>query len=280
MVIDGKKIAQRILQKLKLLDAPKRFLVAFLLGEDPASVSFLKQKAAVAKELGIEFRLARLSQHTTSEKLHASIEAIASQPKCGGVLVQLPLPVNIGKENISTIMNAVSPGKDVDVLSEHAYKLFETRSNIIRPPAASVVIKILEEQYSMLAELLEKRVAVVGVGLLVGAPIITLLEGKTRTFGKFRRGSDLSLLNGFDLVILGTGAPGLVKPEMLREGAGVIDFGYGRQNGKLCGDLDVNNINELGKLSFYTPTPGGTGPVLVAQLFENFYKLNGIKVPG
>ena len=259
---------------MKSQEKPLKFLAALLIGENPASISFLKQKAAVAQELGIDFRLTRLSQRATINELRASVGAIASHEQCGGVIVQLPLPEKIDRENVSSIMNALPIDKDVDVLGLQALTAFRERKSIVMPPAAGVVIKILAEQYSMLAELLEKHVAVVGVGPLVGGPIIALLEGKTRPVGKFRRGSDLNMLKAFDLVILGTGAPGLIKPEILRNGAGVIDFGYGRENGKLSGDLDVSNINELGKLAFYTPTPGGTGPILVAQLFENFYTLN------
>lgn len=277
--IDGKKISERIVKTLMQQERPHKFLAAFLVGEEPASISFLKQKATVAAKLGIDFRLMRLSEKSTLDEFRASISAVASQEQCGGIIVQLPLPEKLEKEDVATIMNVLPIEKDVDVLGERSLRLFQQRNYIVMPPAAGVVIKVLAGEYSMFAELLEKEVAVIGVGPLVGAPIITLLEGKTKTLTKLRRGSDFSLLSNADLIITGAGTPGLVKPEMLKSGAGVIDFGYGRQNGKLCGDLDVNNINELGKLSFYTPTPGGTGPVLVAQLFENFYKLNGIKVP-
>ena len=89
-----------------------------------------------------------------------------------------------------------------------------------------------------------------------------------------RRGSDFSVLKDVNLAILGTGQAGLIKPETLKEGAGVIDFGYGKnQLGKFSGDLDISGP-ELPRLKFYTPTPGGTGPILVAKLLENFFNLS------
>ncbi|GAJ03639.1 unnamed protein product [marine sediment metagenome] len=90
------------------------------------------------------------------------------------------------------------------------------------------------------------------------------------------RGSDFGVLQKVEIVISGIGNAGLIKPDMLKEGAGVIDFGYNFADEKLTGDLDISSPQELSKLLFYTPTPGGTGPILVAQLFENFYRLKNL----
>ena len=113
-----------------------------------------------------------------------------------------------------------------------------------------------------------------GLGALVGRPIALWLMGKCAHLDLLDKGSDLDVLTNADFVICGVGEAGLIKPANLKEGAGVIDFGYYYfKDGKLSGDLDTTSP-DLERLSFYTPTPGGTGPILVAKLMENFYKLN------
>ena len=135
-----------------------------------------------------------------------------------------------------------------------------------------------------------KKIAVVGAGFLIGKPIaVWLMDNKIKELKIFEKGSlpaqagDLSGLKEYDLVISGVGQAGLIKPEMLKDEAGIIDFGYSiEEAGKLRGDFDVSQMSHAyrqagdvkGQLSFYTPTPGGTGPILVAKLFENFYNLN------
>jgi 5,10-methylene-tetrahydrofolate dehydrogenase/methenyl tetrahydrofolate cyclohydrolase len=114
------------------------------------------------------------------------------------------------------------------------------------------------------------------LGFLVGKPISDWLNGKCKEIYLLDVGSDLGILKNADLVILGVGKTGLVKPEMLKENAFVIDFGYSMEDGKICGDFEPPSGHSPSAIS-YTPTPGGTGPILVAQLFENFYRLTGQK---
>ena len=111
---------------------------------------------------------------------------------------------------------------------------------------------------------------------MVGKPIATWLMGKCSEIYLLDQGSDFSILKKADLVITGVGKAGLIKPDALKENTGVIDFGYSLdENGKIHGDLDTQSpITNYQLLRFYTKTPGGTGPILVAKLMENFYKLN------
>jgi len=274
MVIDGKVIAERSLALLKEKIAKagiRKFLAAVLAGEDPASISFLKQKEKTANTLGIDFRLYSFTRGRTQDELRAEVSKIASHKTCGGVIVQLPLPKHV---NAQYVLNAIPREKDVDVLGERALGAFYAGRNPALPPAVSTVIEILK---SVNFSFGGKKVAVVGVGSLVGKPIATYLMGeffegeKPSVIEIFRSRSDLATLKEADLVILGAGKAGLVKPHMLKVGAGVIDFGY--DNGK--GDFDSNlSAANLEHLAFYTPTPGGTGPILVAKLYENFYLLN------
>jgi len=266
-IIDGRKIAVEIIEKLKGKPKPEKFLAAFLVGENLASVSFLKQKEKVAHLLGIDFRIYKFEEQITQDKLRKEVLKIANHKTCGGVIIQLPLPTHI---NAQYVMNVIPREKDVDVLGERALGAFYAGRNFILPPAVSVVEEILKNQNIILSE---KRVAVVGLGNLVGKPIATWLKGKVSDLCLLDKGSDYSLLKDADVVILGTGQPHLISQEMLKENTLVIDFGYGMKDGKICGDFNISQPttnNQQQTTISYTPTPGGTGPILVAKLFENF----------
>ncbi len=273
MVIDGKKIAEGILTKIKEKKT-KKFFAAFLIGENPASVSFLKQKEKIAKALNIDFRVYKLEEDITQDRLRKEILKITNHKTCGGVIVQLPLPSHV---NAQYVMNVIPREKDVDVLGERALGAFYAGRNFILPPAVGVVEEILKNQNLILSE---KKVGVVGLGNLVGKPIATWLKGKVSDLYLLDKGGDYSLIKNADIVILGTGQPHLVSQGMLKEKVLVIDFGYGKKQmandeWQLVGDFNSEKLKiencEL-KIDF-TPTPGGTGPILVAKLFENFFIL-------
>ncbi|MBI5153339.1 MAG: bifunctional 5,10-methylenetetrahydrofolate dehydrogenase/5,10-methenyltetrahydrofolate cyclohydrolase [Parcubacteria group bacterium] len=269
--IEGKEIAREIVEGLKKRERPEKFLAAFLVGEDPASLSFLKKKEQIADELGIEFRLYQLLPSVGVIQVREEVMCVQEEEDCGGVLVQLPLATHLGAHDI---LNAIDVAKDVDVLGESARGVFYNGDSVILPPAVSVVEEICARQN---VELAKARVAVLGVGFLIGKPIATWLMGRVKELTVLTRKSDLldsaCGLHSADLVVTGAGSPGVIYPNMLKEGAGVIDFGTAIVGGKLRGDLDIVS-GETSKLSFYTPTSGGTGPILVAKLFENFYTLN------
>ena len=273
-VIDGKKIAGEILERLKLLPKPNKFLAGVLVGTNPTSESFLKRKEKTAKELGINFRLYPFPADITNDALREEVGKIAAHKTCGGVIVQLPLPEQINRHYI---LNAIPREKDVDVLGERALGALYAGRNPVLPPAAGTVDEIVRATGILLRN---ARVAIVGRGLLVGRPIALWLMGQVRELIVLGRNADLSILKEADLVISGVGKAGIIKPDMLKQEAGVIDFGISKEqvaNGRemLRGDFDSGQLSDVGgRLSFYTPTPGGTGPILVAKLMENFYKLN------
>jgi len=263
-IIDGKKIAAEILAKLKSRPAPKKFLAVILIGDDAASASFVKQKEKTAKELGADFRLYKFPADINNDELREEVRKIAEHQTCGGVIVQLPLPEHV---NAQYVLNAIPREKDLDVLGERALGAFYASRNPVLPPAVGAVGEILR---IMNNELRIMKVAVVGLGPLIGKPVSMWLMRKVAGLYLLHRGSDFSLLKNADLVISGVGEAGIVKPEMLKPGAGVIDFGYDGNRG----DFDSSPSSSLSLLAFYTPTPGGTGPILVAKVFENFYALN------
>ncbi|TSC89649.1 MAG: methylenetetrahydrofolate dehydrogenase (NADP+) / methenyltetrahydrofolate cyclohydrolase [Parcubacteria group bacterium Gr01-1014_3] len=261
LIIDGKEIARQTTEELKALPNPSKKIAAVFVGDSLASVSFLKQKEKMAKELGILFILYRFSESISEDDLMTAIKEIGGQKTIGGIIVQLPLPKNL---NSAKILSAINPAQDIDAMTAQSHVL---------PLPVGVVESVLRAAKYILRD---KVVAVIGRGALVGQPITKWLHGKCKEVLVLHRGSDLNDLRKADLVISGVGKAGLIKIEMLHAGAGVIDFGFDLIGGKIRGDLESDQLLDQpeNRLTFYTPTPGGTGPILVAELFRNFYKLN------
>src|SRR3990167_11058082 len=219
-IIDGKKIAFEIIDELKKLPKLEKFMAAILVGDNPASANFIRQKEKTAKELGVDFRIYNLLANLNNDQLRDEVRKIAEHKTCGGVIVQLPLPEHINKHYI---LNVIPREKDVDVLGERALGAFYTGRNPVLPPAVGTVEKILQTTHYSLPT---TNFAVVGLGFLIGKPIATWLMGKAKEIILLDKFSDLSVIKNADVVILGTGQAGLIKPEMLKDGVGVIDFGY------------------------------------------------------
>lgn len=267
--ISGQEIAENIIYSLKSRTTPKKILAAVLVGDDPFSLSFLKQKERVAKNLGVDFRVYKFSSDLKNDDLREEVGKISNQGSVGGVIIQLPLPEHI---NRYYILNAIPREKDVDVLGERAIGAVYAGRNQVLPPAAAVVREICERQAY---DLKNKNIVVLGIGIVTGKPVSLWLMNESNNLTIIRSGGDLRKLEEADLVISGAGKPGLIDPKILRRDAAVIDFGYENRDGKPAGDLDTRDEKSLKHLSFYTPTPGGTGPIVVAKLLENFYELNG-----
>jgi methylenetetrahydrofolate dehydrogenase (NADP+)/methenyltetrahydrofolate cyclohydrolase len=271
IIIDGKKISREIIDKLKKQSKPEKIFAAVSVGDNPQSESFLKQKEKVAKELGVDFRIYEFPAELKNDDLRKEVGKIAPLKRVGGAIVQLPLPQHINRHYV---LNVIPREKDVDVLGERALGAFYNNRNVILPPVCGVVEEIIANCKLEIGNL---RIAVVGAGFLIGKPIsVWLMNNKVKELKIFKKGSNLNDLKNYDLIILGVGQAGLIKPEMLKNGAGVIDFGYSiGASGKISGDFGIGQLSaDDSQLSFFTPTPGGTGPILVAKIFENFYKLN------
>lgn len=274
--VDGRQMAAEILEDLKKLPKPEKIFAAVLVGDDPRSISFLKQKEQVAKALGIDFRLYKLDPKLGNDGLRRAVRELVEKKSVGGAIVQLPLPEGV---NPSYVLNAVPREKDVDVLGERALGAFYNNRNPVLPPAVATVKTILGKVSAKggsasggNVDLTKSVVAVVGLGKLVGKPVGLWLTGKCKELHLLGRNSDLAILSTCDVVVSGVGKAGIIRADMLKGGAGIIDFGYYYfPDGEVSGDF---NSEDAEHLSFYTPTPGGTGPILVAELFRNFYKLN------
>jgi len=285
MIIDGKQISKKIIDVLKKRPIPKKFLGVISVGGNSASEKFIQQKKKTAEFLGIDFRVYSFPESIKNDELRKKICIIAKGKTCGGIIIQLPLPTHLNRRRI---LNSIPKEKDLDVLSESAYKQFLAGMGLF-PPSVSTFREILLH-YQFLKHLpaqagvscetilsVQGGFAVVGNGFLVGRPISDYLKSQGKQLVIFDKGDDISQIKDADVVVLGTGIPKIVKETMIKDGALVIDFGCSFIDGKLCGDLLKPTTNNLQPTTFlYTPTPGGTGPILIAKLFENFYKLNEV----
>lgn len=276
MIIDGNTIAKDITERLRTHPKPGRFFGAALVGDDIASLNFLKQKERMARELGIEFRLYQLPRDITTDALRAEIGRLAEPKPCGGFIVQLPLPETI---NRYYVLNAIPKEKDVDCLSEPALGAFYTGRGTIVPPSVATVEEILKDDHRIAdntAALRELKAVVVGAGFLIGKPVAFWLQNRVAELVVLD--ADVRDVRGklgdADIVVCGAGHANLFGAADVKPGALVIDFGFNHgADGKITGDFDPAGADEKGV--HYTKTPGGTGPALVAKLFENFYTLNG-----
>ena len=237
MNVDGKKLAEEVLSSLG--DALRGKTLGVVAAEgDAATDSFLKIKSRIAERLGV------LVKRFPPARAH---EAFA----CDGVIIQLPIP------NAEELIEALPPEKDVDGLKNAS----------VRPPVAGAIAEILSRTNVSVAG---KRAVVVGAGKLVGAPAAVLMRELGAEVSVLTEGESLASLKDADIVVLGAGSPGLVKPEHIKEGAVLIDAGTSEAGGKLAGDADPACAV---KASVFTPVPGGVGPIAVAMIFKNLLEL-------
>ncbi len=280
-IINGRKIAGEMIEKLKENPATGKYLGVILIGDDLASRAFIARKMKTAEEVSIGFKLIELSEEATTEDVKENIRALVEDDYCGGIILQLPVPIQI---NADEVCDMIPKEKDVDMIGCEALGDFYAGRSDGAPLAAEAMIEILVNHISKesgedahMSEVLkfisDKTVAVVGVGFLIGRPIATWFIKKCVNLHLLRKGSDLSILKSADIVILAASAAEIISAEMLKEGAMVIDFGYAKNGeGKVTGNFKAGEGD--GKLACYTPTPGGTGPILVAKIFERFCRLN------
>ena len=268
--VDGKKIADEILEdlRLKIKDLRTQLrLVVVLVGNNPASESYVKIKQKKGEQIGINVEVNRYPAEITEQKLKAEIQKFNSEPTVGGIIVQLPLPVNLNRDEI---LNSVDPKLDVDCLtSENKQRLIRGEPYFL-PPAAAAAVRILE--YYNVA-LPGKNILIVGSGDLIGKPVSAMLLNKKVPFELANRHTENlnELAARADVIITGVGKAGLITGDMIKDGAVIIDAGTtGSDEGEIIGDVDQASV--MGKASLLAPVPGGVGPVTVAILFENLVK--------
>lgn len=270
-IINGKAIADNLLDSIKerinqRLSAGKRApgLAVILLGEDPASAIYVRNKRLACEKVGVRSVAYNLPTTTSEQELLALIAQLNQDDTIDGILVQSPLPPQIEEEHV---IECISPSKDVDGF--HAYNIgrLAVRQPTLRSCTPFGVIKMLEATGINLMGL---DAVVVGVSNHVGRPmgLELLLAGCTVT-SCHRHTKDLAkMVAQADLIVAAAGKPGLIKGEWIKPGAIVIDIGINRlEDGRICGDVDFSVAKE--RAGWITPVPGGVGPMTVATLMEN-----------
>ncbi len=270
-IIDGKLVSASIREKIKektkaIKDKYSRVpgLAAVLVGEDPASQIYVRNKRKSCEDVGIYSEEHKLPESTTQDELLELINKLNNDKKINGILVQLPLPKHIDD---SLILNSVSSEKDVDGFHPiNAGYLFEGKPQFI-PCTPHGIIKMLEF-YDIDIE--GKNAVVLGRSNIVGKPaaILLLQKNATVTICHSRTKNLEDILKEADIIVAAIGRAHFVKKEMVKEGAIVIDVGINRlDTGKLAGDVDFEAVKKIS--GFITPVPGGVGPMTITMLLWN-----------
>jgi methylenetetrahydrofolate dehydrogenase (NADP+)/methenyltetrahydrofolate cyclohydrolase len=266
-IIDGKEIAKnlrfKISEEVKKLDRPPG-LAVILVGEDPASAVYVRNKERACNEAGFFSDKIIKSENITEEQLLEEVERLNHDPQIDGILVQLPLPGHI---NANKVIEHISPLKDVDGFhSENIGKLMQNKSHL-RPCTPKGVMTMLA---SIGCEVMGMNCVVIGASNIVGRPMaMELLNARgTVTICNSKTKNVAEKVMQADIVVVGVGIPKMVKGDWVKDGAVVIDIGINRlDDGSLVGDVDFDAIKD--KASAITPVPGGVGPMTIATLLEN-----------
>lgn len=269
MIIDGKAIAADIREKLtqRVKDFPvPPTLAIIVVGVDPVIESFVRIKKKIGESLGVSVLEYRFPASVEEGELLSAVRKLGGNKSIDGIIVQLPLPPFISTD---TILSAVPKEKDVDVLATASVAAFRRGDGVILPPIAGAIQEILERSGVAVHG---KEVLILGRGRLVGVPAELLFRHNGAHVTMVGRGvAQLpELIREADIVVCGTGQPGLLRPEMLKQGAVVIDAGTSEAGGKIVGDADPRCAEVA---SIFTPVPGGIGPIAVALIFKNLFIL-------
>ena len=272
ILIDGKMLAAKLRGELKekvaLFKAEKGEigLAVVLVGEDPASQVYVRNKIKACEDVGIRSFSYHLPAESTQKEVESLIAELVASDKVDGILVQLPLPKHLDERKI---LKLIPPAKDVDgFCAENVGNLAMNRETIVACTPFGVM-KMLEE-YGIDPK--GKSAVVLGRSNIVGKPMAMLLVNADATVTVCHSKTEnlKEGCAGADILVVAIGRPKFVTADMVKKGAVVIDVGMDRdENGKLCGDVDFENVKE--KASYITPVPGGVGPMTITMLLYNTY---------
>lgn len=269
MIMDGKSLKNEILsglaEEVKALDKVPTLCV-IQVGDDEASNVYINQKRKMCNDIGYNFIHEKYDDSITEDELLKNIERFNSNDNIDAILVQMPLPSGI---NEKSIQNAVNKYKDVDGLNDSNIVDLISGKSSLYPCTACGVISLLDK-YGVILE--GSNVVIVGRSSLVGMPLFHMLENRnaTVTLCHSKTRNLQSITKSADIIISATGVKGLIKEDMVKNNAVVVDVGITRENGKLYGDVDFDNVSK--KASLITPVPGGVGPMTIASLAQNVLK--------
>ena len=272
--IDGKAFSQTVLEKireehsqLKEKYGKPAGLAVVIVGNNPASQVYVKNKIRACENVGFYSENIELDENISEKELLQEIDKLNKNDRINGILVQLPLPAHI---NELKIIDSISPEKDVD-----GFHVSNIGKMVIGDETGFLsctpygIMQLLEE-YKI--EISGKDAVIIGRSNIVGKPMALMLIQKGATVQVCNSNTkDLrKKLNEADIIIVAAGVPKLLKKEDVKEGTVVIDVGINRVDGKICGDVDYEEVAE--KTSYITPVPGGVGPMTIASLIKNTFK--------
>jgi methylenetetrahydrofolate dehydrogenase (NADP+) / methenyltetrahydrofolate cyclohydrolase len=270
-IIDGKAVARKLraeyAARVELLKSKHEVLpgiAVILVGDNPASQVYVRNKVTACKEAGIHSELYHMPGDTPESRLMARIDALNADPHVHGILVQLPLPPQI---NVEHVLERIDATKDVDGFHLYNVGSLITGHTVFPPCTPYGVTKLLEHEQVPIAG---QNVVVVGASNIVGKPMALMLMQQdatvcichkmTRDLGQFTRLADI--------LVVAAGVPGLIREDMVKEGVVVIDVGINRlPDGSIVGDVDFEGVSR--KASLISPVPGGVGPMTITMLLHN-----------
>ena len=270
-IIDGKALSAAIKDEVReqVLSLEKQYgrrpcLCVIIVGENPASQVYVRNKVRAAEYVGIDSLKIELPTDTTEDALLERIATLNADPAVDGILVQLPLPRHIDE---AKVIDAIAPGKDVDGFHPSNVADLWLGRDCVVPCTPAGILRLIDSTGVSLAG---KRAVVVGRSNIVGKPVAKLLLDRNATVTiAHSRTADLgSVTAQADVLVVAVGKAGLITGEMVKPGAVVIDVGMNRDaEGHLCGDVDFASCSETA--GWITPVPGGVGPMTIAMLMVN-----------
>lgn len=270
-IIDGKALSvvvkDEVKEQVASLEAEygrKPCLCVIIVGENPASQVYVRNKVKAAAYTGMDSKLIELPAEVSEEDLLSQIKVLNEDPSVDGILVQLPLPKHIDEEKV---IDAIAREKDVDGFHPDNVSGLWLGKECIVPCTPAGVIRLIDSAGVQIAG---KTAVVVGRSNIVGKPVAKLLLDRNATvIIAHSRTEDLKAITLLaDILVVAVGRAGLITGDMVKEGATVIDVGMNRNaEGKLCGDVDYDSCFE--RAGYITPVPGGVGPMTIAMLMKN-----------
>ena len=269
-IIDGKKISQEIKDEVKAKveqlaqKGIQHCLAVILVGDDPASQVYVRNKKRACEYCGIKSLNYELPEETTEEDLLALVDELNNSKECNGILVQLPLPKHIDENKV---LLRIKPEKDVDGFHPYNVGLLSIGKADLKACTPAGCIELIKRSG---VDITGKNCVVVGRSNIVGKPVGMLLlsENGTVTTCHSKTRNMAEICRNADILVVAIGKEKFIKADMVKEGAVVIDVGINRmENGKLCGDVDFDEVEK--KASLITPVPGGVGPMTIAMLMNN-----------
>ncbi len=273
VLLDGKKVSAAVKAEVakEVKDLNEQgisvCLAVVIVGEDPASKIYVRNKKRACEECGIKSLEYALPENTSQEELLALINKLNSDKEVNGILVQMPLPKHLSEK---AVIDAISPLKDVDAFTDANVGKIMIGSYNFLPCTPAGVMELLKSEN---IDIEGKNCVVIGRSNIVGKPMSMLLLHKnaTVTICHSRTRDIASICKNADLIVAAVGKKHFLTSDMVKEGAIIIDVGINRdENGKVCGDVDFENVKE--KASYITPVPGGVGPMTISVLMKNTLK--------